>query len=90
MAVGIDYREDDGRAARVAAVLTLAIGHPLRAFADRRGRRPGEPSLTALAPAVRRLRRDPTARVRLLGGAGAAVVARRLAALAGRELEGER
>jgi GT2 family glycosyltransferase len=86
----VDYREDDGRAARLAAVLALMIRHPLRALADRRTRGPGEPSLTGLAPAVRRLHRDRDARVRLLGGAGAAAVARRLAALAGRELEGER
>ena len=86
----VDYREDDGRAARVAAVLALVIRHPLRALADRRDRGPGEPSLTGLAPAVGRLRQDRNARVRLLGGAGAAAVARRLAALAGRELEGER
>ncbi len=89
-ALRVNYREDDGRADRVVALVALAIRHPLRALADRRGRGAGEPSLAALAPAVGRLREDRTARVRVLGGAGAAVAARRLAALAGRELEGGR
>ncbi len=50
---------------------------------DLRGRRPGQPPLVALAPAVRRLRRSPGARVQPVGGADVQAAARRLAALAG-------
>lgn len=89
-ALHVDYREDDGAATRAITALSLAIRHPLRAVMDRVTREPGEPSLAALAPAAARLRADPAARVRALGGFGTAAVARRLAALAGRELEGER
>jgi len=89
-AVHVDYREDDGAAARAITGLSLMIRHPLRAVRDRMTRESGDPSLAALAPAASRLRADPAARVRVLGGFGTAAVARRLAALAGRELEGER
>jgi len=89
-AVHVDYREDDGAATRAVTVLALVIRHPRRAVADRVTRKPGDLPLAALAPAVARLRADPAARVRPLGGFGAVAVARRLAALAGRELEGER
>lgn len=89
-AVHVDYREDDGAVTRLITALSLVIRHPLRAVIDRVRREPGEPSLAALAPAVARLRADPAARVRPLGGFGTADVAQRLAALAGRQLEGER
>jgi hypothetical protein len=80
----IDYREDDGFAERVSALLWLIARHPLRALRDQRLRGPGEATLAALAPAVRRLERDPVARVQPLGGGEAPAVARRLAALARR------
>jgi GT2 family glycosyltransferase len=83
----IDYREDDGAAARIGAVVRVAVRHPLRSARDVIRRRPDQPGLTALAPAVRRLARDKQARVYPLGGADAAAVARRLAALAGRPLQ---
>ncbi|MEO8966241.1 MAG: glycosyltransferase [Solirubrobacteraceae bacterium] len=89
-AVHVHYREDDGAATRAVAALALVIRHPLRAALDRAAHKPDEPTLAALAPAVARLRADPAARVRVLGGFGAASAARRLAALAGRELEGDR
>jgi Glycosyl transferase family 2 len=83
----VDYREDDGTAARLAALLRLALRHPLRCALDRLRRRPGGPPLRALAPAVLRLVGDPDARVHPLGGDGARAAAHRLAALAGRPLE---
>ncbi len=83
----IDYREDDGAAARTAAMLRLVARHPLRSVRDGLGRRPGEPSLASLAPAVRRLARDRGARVHPLGGEETLAVARRLASLAGRPLQ---
>lgn len=83
----VDYREDDGAAARAIAVLRLLVRHPLRSASDLLGRRPGEPPLSALAPAVLRLLADPPARVHPLGGPESGSAARRLAALAGRPLE---
>jgi hypothetical protein len=80
----IDYREDDGLAERLSALSWLVVRHPLRALRDQRLRGSGEASLAALAPAVRRLERDPGARVQPLGGGEAPAIARRLAALAGR------
>lgn len=80
----IDYREDDGAAARVLAACVLIARHPVRCALDRVRRRPGEPTLVELAPAVRRLRRDRGARVQPLGGEAARSAADRLAALAGR------
>jgi len=85
--LSVDYREDDGVAARLAALVVLSARHPLRCAADLVRRRPGEPDLTALAPAARRLTRDDGARVQALGGEEAGAGARRLAALAGRCLE---
>lgn len=91
MAVGaardlpVDYREDDGAAARALAVAWLLVRHPLRCSLDlARRRRPGDPSLPALAPAVLRLRRKRAARIQPLGGAQARRDAIRLAALAAR------
>jgi GT2 family glycosyltransferase len=83
----VDYREDDGIAARIGALLALVVRHPLRVAGDLLGRRPGEPGLSALAPAVLRLRRDRQARVHALGGDEARATARRLARLAGRPLD---
>src|SRR5262249_53279481 len=66
--LAVDYREDDGIATRVAALGRLLVGHPLRCAVDRLRRRPGDPSLPELAPAVVRLTADPGARVHALGG----------------------
>ncbi len=86
-ALGVDYREDDGIAARAAAMVALLVRHPLRSAGDALSRHPGDPSLSALAPAVRRLTRDPRARVHALGGADTRATARRIARLAGRSLD---
>ncbi len=83
----VDYREDDGIAARVGALLSLVALHPLRAGADLLARGPGEPGLSALAPAVLRLKHDRRARVHALGGEEVRATARRLARLAGRPLD---
>ena len=86
-ALHIEYREDDGIAARAVALVALFARHPLRSAADVVSRRPGEPPLSALAPSVRRLARDPRARVHALGGSETRVTARRIARLAGRPLD---
>ena len=86
-AVRIDYREDDGVAARALAMLRLVARHPLRCALDRVRRCRTDPKLAALAPAAVRLRRDPDARVHALGGGEVQATARRLAALAGRRLD---
>jgi hypothetical protein len=86
--LAIDYREDDGAADRAAARVWLLACHPLRCALDTIRRRPGDPQLSSVAPAVRRLARDPDARVHALGGEQARETARRLVALAGRALEG--
>jgi glycosyltransferase involved in cell wall biosynthesis len=83
----IDYREDDGALLRAFALLQLSVRHPLRCLLDLRRRGHGEPRLSALAPAVRRLGREPNARVQALGSGHAQAVARRVAALAGRSLD---
>ena len=83
----IDYREDDGIAARAAALVALVVRHPLRAVGDVLGRRAGEPPLSALAPAVRRLARDGRAPVHALGASDTRATARRIARLAGRPLD---
>jgi hypothetical protein len=83
----VDYREDDGAVARVGALARLAARHPARCALDVARGRPGEPALSALAPAVLRLKRDPDARVHPLGGDEVQATARRVAALAGRRLE---
>ena len=84
----VDYREDDGTAARLIALVRLVVRHPLRSAWDvllHRG--PAGPGLTAIAPAVTRLARDGDARVLALGAAEAHAVATRLARLAGRPLD---
>ena len=85
--VEVDYLEDDGGAARIAAALALGLRHPLRCWLDLVGRREGVPPLRSLAPAVRRLDRDRGARVQPLGGRDSQAVAERLARLAGRPLD---
>ena len=82
----VTYREDDGGAARLGALVRVLARHPLRALRDRRGRPPGAPSLAALAPAVLRLADDGDARLHSLGSVSAHAVARRLARLTGRPL----
>jgi Glycosyl transferase family group 2 len=86
-ALRIDYREDDGMAARAAALLVLVLRHPLRCATDVWARRRGQPSLSALAPAVLRLQRDRHARVHAIGGEQLRATAQRLARLAGRPLD---
>jgi hypothetical protein len=86
-AFAIAYREDEGAAVRGVAVLALGARHPLRCARDLLRRRPGEPSLRALAPAARRLSGDPTARLLALGGDETRATAARLARLAGHPLE---
>ena len=83
----IDYREDDGIAARAGALLALALRHPLRCGVDALSRRAGQPKLSALAPAALRLERDRHARVHVLGGDEVSATARRLARLVGRPLD---
>jgi GT2 family glycosyltransferase len=89
-ALRIDYREDDGIAARAGALLALLLRHPLRCAADITARRPGGPGLLELAPAVVRLQRDRGARVHAIGGEELRATARRLARLAGRPLDDAR
>jgi hypothetical protein len=83
----VAYREDDGAAARVIARGRLTLAHPLRCALDRLRRGAGEPKLSAIAPAVRRLEREHSARVLGLGGAETRATARRIANLAGRPLD---
>jgi hypothetical protein len=83
----VDYREDDGALLRAASLLQLFVRHPLRSALDAIRRSRGEPKLSALAPAVRRLERDRDARVHTIGTEQARAIARRMAGLAGRPLE---
>lgn len=83
----INYREDDGALLRAAAAVRLAVAHPIRCLLDAVRRAPGDAALSAIAPAVRRLEREPAARVHALGAGQAQAIARRLAALAGRQLD---
>ncbi len=84
--LAIDYREDDGLAARAGAVIALALRHPLRCMRDRT-LRGSEPGLSALAPTVRRIARSPAARVLALGSGQTRELAERVASLAGRPLD---
>jgi GT2 family glycosyltransferase len=86
----IDYREDDGIAARAGALVALVARHPLRAAADVLARRRGEPPLSSLAPAALRLVHDRGARVHAVRGDEVRATARRLARLAGRPLDESR
>jgi GT2 family glycosyltransferase len=83
----IDYLEDDGQVVRWAALLHLLARHPSRGLSDLARRPPDAPPLRLLAPAVRRLERDPGARLHALGGGRSRTMAERLARLAGRPLE---
>ena len=85
--VRTDYREDDGVAARTGALMALVARHPVRSAGDIMAGRRGGPTLSALAPAARRLERDRRARVHALGGDEVRSTARRLARLAGRPLD---
>jgi len=85
--LAIDYREDDGSAARALALARLAARHPLRCALDRVRRPPRSPTLAALAPAAVRLEHERGARVQALGGEEVHATARRLAALSGRRIE---
>jgi hypothetical protein len=85
--IRIDYREDDGIAARAGALVALLARHPVRSGGDVVIRRRGEPKLSALAPAARRLERDTNARVHVVGGEEVRATARRLARLAGRPFD---
>jgi GT2 family glycosyltransferase len=82
----IRYREDDGLAERLAALMRLCATHPLRCVRDKRRRQATAVSLLELAPAVTRLQHEPEARIQPLGGGEAAGVAQRLQALAGRHV----
>ena len=83
----VHYLEDEGRASRAAAAFAVGAAHPLRFARDVLARASAEPSTWSLAPAVRRLERDPRARVHALGGQTAQATARRLARLAARPVE---
>lgn len=85
--LAIDYVEDDGAAARLAATVSLWLRHPVRCTLDVLARRAGQPSLSELAPAARRLERYGDARIQSLGTGTSAALAERLARLAGRRLD---
>ncbi|HZU61710.1 MAG TPA: glycosyltransferase [Solirubrobacteraceae bacterium] len=85
--LSVRYLEDEGVASRTTAALSLALRHPFRVAADLLGRGPREPTVWDLAPAVRRLQRDPQARLHPLGGRPARALAQRLGRLAGRSPE---
>jgi len=85
--LAVHYLEDEGAAATLGAALVLALAHPLRVVRDLANRAPGALSTWRLAPAARRLGREPGARVHALGGPTAQNTARRLAALAARPVE---
>jgi GT2 family glycosyltransferase len=82
----IAYREDEGLAARAFALARLVTRHPVRSARDVWRRGPGQPALSALAPAAVRLEGERGAQVHPLGGDDVRVTAGRLAALAGRKL----
>jgi hypothetical protein len=84
----IDYREDDGTGVRLFALARLLIRHPLRCALDRMRRGTG-PTLSALAPAVARLKDEPQARLHGLGGEDARRTAARLASLSGSRHEAQ-
>jgi GT2 family glycosyltransferase len=86
-ALVVDYREDEGAAARLVSLLSLVLRHPVRCVRDLIGRSPGDPSLASLAPAVRRLRADGDARLHALGPGRSQRTAARLASLSGRPLD---
>ena len=83
----VDYREDDGKVERALALVALVVRHPLRCALDVLRRASGQPTLSELAPAIRRLERDRQARVLAPGGGPGLAVARRMTAIAGRPLD---
>lgn len=85
--VAVDYLEDDGVAARWLAAASLVLRHPLRCALDLLDRSPEAPPLRSLAPAVRRLERDPGARIHTLGTSRDQAIAQRLGRLAGRTVD---
>ena len=85
--VAVDYLEDDGAATRIIAAACVSLRHPLRSALDLIRRPAGAPPLRALAPAVRRVQHDRTARIHALGAGHERVTAQRLARLAGRMLD---
>jgi hypothetical protein len=85
----ISYSEDDGVASRALALAWLLLRHPIRALQDTRHRRAGERTLRSLAPAALRVERSHADRIHPLGGTEVQTVARRLAALTGRGLDGK-
>ena len=93
-ALRVDYREDDGTAARAVAMARLALRHPLRTTRVVRSGEPGltgltgQTGLTGLAPAAIRLSHDRGARLQALGGGEAQRTAAALARLSGRSLGG--
>lgn len=82
-ALRINYREDDGAAARIVAMARLAVRHPVHTW---RAVHCGEPGLAALAPAAIRLARDRGVRLQALGAGEAERTASALALLSGRRL----
>jgi GT2 family glycosyltransferase len=86
--VRVDYLEDDGQLARLGALATVALRHPVRTTRDLLLRSPGALPLHVLAPAVRRLERDRQARLHCLGAGRGRDLAERLGRLVGRPLEG--
>jgi GT2 family glycosyltransferase len=91
--IPVDYREDDGIAARASALARLVARHPGRCLRTLGGTAtytvalpPRFSSLASLAPAVLRLMRDPGARVKA-ADAESAAASRRLATLAGAPYE---
>jgi GT2 family glycosyltransferase len=84
--LAIDYREDEGSAARAIALARLLTRHPVRAGRELSRDRGG---LLELAPAAVRLERDAGARLQALGGEEARRITRRLAMLSGRGMADE-
>lgn len=85
--LNVCYLEDEGVGARVAAGIALTARRPRLALQDLLRPARDEPSTWALAPVVHRLDLDPEARIHALGGERAQAIARRLARLAGRQLQ---
>lgn len=83
----IDYLEDDGQAARLLALARVVLRHPVHSLRDVLARGGDGPPLRVIAPAVRRLEREPGVRVHALGGGHSRELALRLARLAGRRLD---
>ena len=86
----VDYREDDGAAARALALGRLCLGHPLRCARDAAGRLGGPgatpPPWPRSRPPSSASDRIPRRGSRPLGGPAARAVAAGLARLAGRGL----